>query len=115
MFLLARDHVARAHRSILMPPTFAYPDATLHCVGKTSFVTRIFEIRLPLRRIVMLAVTQIFVAPVRANDFTWVHFPVRVQISLNSRKVCISSSPNIFGNNSPRDWPSPCSPESEPP
>src|SRR5438046_3747515 len=37
------------------------------------------------------------------------------QIDLNSRKPSTSSSPNIFGSSSARDWPSPCSPESEPP
>src|SRR5581483_4196927 len=37
------------------------------------------------------------------------------QIALNSRKPSTSSSPNIFGSSSARDWPSPCSPESEPP
>ena len=34
---------------------------------------------------------------------------------LNLRKACINSGPNIFGSSSPRAWPSPCSPESEPP
>ena len=37
------------------------------------------------------------------------------QIALNSRNASMSSSPNIFGRSSARDWPSPCSPESEPP
>ena len=35
--------------------------------------------------------------------------------ALNSRNACISSGPNITGRNSARAWPSPCSPESEPP
>ena len=37
------------------------------------------------------------------------------QTALNSRNACISSGPNIFGSSAPRDWPSPCSPDSEPP
>src|SRR5438477_2938703 len=37
------------------------------------------------------------------------------QIDLNSRKPSTRSSPNIFGRSSARDWPSPCSPDSEPP
>ena len=37
------------------------------------------------------------------------------QMALNSRKAAISSSPYMMGSNSPRAWPSPCSPESEPP
>src|SRR5690348_12180497 len=37
------------------------------------------------------------------------------QIDLNSRKPSTRSSPNILGKSSARDWPSPCSPESEPP
>ena len=37
------------------------------------------------------------------------------QIDLNSLNAWISSSPNIFGSNSARAWPSPCSPDSEPP
>ncbi len=37
------------------------------------------------------------------------------QMLLNSRNACISSSPNMIGNSSAFDWPSPCSPEIEPP
>ena len=35
--------------------------------------------------------------------------------ALNSPNARISSGPNIFGSSAPRDWPSPCSPESDPP
>src|SRR5439155_13097390 len=78
MFLFTRDHVAGAHRSVLVPPAFAHADTAFHRVGKTSLILGILEIRLPLRRIVLFAVTQIFVAAVRANDLARVHFPVRV-------------------------------------
>ena len=37
------------------------------------------------------------------------------QRALNSRKACMSSGPNIFGQQAARAWPSPCSPLSEPP
>ena len=37
------------------------------------------------------------------------------QIALNSRNACISSGPYMIGRNSAFAWPSPCSPESEPP
>src|SRR5919199_3773090 len=37
------------------------------------------------------------------------------QIDLNSRNASTSSGPNIFGSSSPRDCPSPCSPEIDPP
>ena len=78
MLLFARDHVAGTHRSVLVAPAFAHADATLHRVGEAFLVVGIFEIGLPLRRIVMFAVTQIFVAPIRSNDLARVHFPVRV-------------------------------------
>ena len=35
--------------------------------------------------------------------------------ALSSPCACIRSGPNIFGSNSPRDWPWLCSPDSEPP
>src|SRR5438874_1351587 len=76
MLLFTRDHVTGAHRSVLMPPAFAHPDATLHCIRKAPVIVRIFEMRLPLRRVVVLAITQIFVPPVRPNDLARVHFPV---------------------------------------
>ena len=37
------------------------------------------------------------------------------QMRLKSRKACINSGPNILGRSAPRAWPSPCSPEREPP
>ena len=36
-------------------------------------------------------------------------------MALNSRNAWYSVSPNILGRYSPRAWPSPCSPDSEPP
>ena len=56
MLLLERNHVAGTHRSMLVPAAFAHPYATLHGVREAAFVIRIFEIRLPLRRIVTFAV-----------------------------------------------------------
>ena len=41
-------------------------------------------------------------------------FPSGSQIPLNSRNACTRSAPNIFGKNSARACPSPCSPDSEP-
>ena len=63
---------------MLVPPTFAHTDAAFHCVGKTAFIIRILEICLPLRRIVPFAVTQIFVASIRLDDFARIHFPIGI-------------------------------------
>ena len=78
MFLLACHHVAGTHRSVLVTTAFAHADATLHGIRKAAFVSRIFEIGLPLRGIVMLAITQVLVPTEWSNDFPRVHFPVRI-------------------------------------
>jgi len=41
--------------------------------------------------------------------------PSGSKIALNSANARTSAGPNIFGSSAARDWPSPCSPESEPP
>jgi hypothetical protein len=41
--------------------------------------------------------------------------PSGSQIALNSANAFTSFAPNIFGSSSARAWPSPCSPDSEPP
>ena len=61
-----------------MSPALADADAAFDRVRETRFVIRKFEMRFPLRRIVMLAVAQIFMSMLRPNHFARIHFPIRV-------------------------------------
>src|SRR5690242_12284917 len=78
VFLLARDHVAGTHCAVLVPSTLTDPNATLHCIRKAPFIRGILEVCLPLWRIVVFAVTQIFVASEWSNDLSGIHLPIRI-------------------------------------
>ena len=116
VLLLACDHVARAHHAALRTAAVADPDAADRGVGEAAAVVRVGEVGLDGRRPVARArsggSTRSGYGSTTLPGFI---LPSGSQIALNSRNASTSSSPNIFGSSSARDWPSPCSPESEPP
>src|ERR1051325_6243425 len=75
---LARHHVTRTHRAAAVPATFPHADAALGRAPETKTVIHEFEMRLRLVRMVMRAEAQVFVNPMRPDDFAGIHFPVRV-------------------------------------
>src|SRR5581483_10618757 len=113
--LLAGHHVARAHRAAGFSPALADPDAAQGGVGEAAPVLVEGEVRLRLGRSVVGAEAQVLVDAVGIDHLARVHLASGSQRRLNSRNACMISGPNIFGRNSARAWPSPCSPDSDPP
>src|SRR5207248_5673810 len=78
VFFLPRHHVTGTHRTVFMTATLPHPHAALDRVRKTPLVGRKAEMRVPLRRLVMLAISKIVVAMARPDDLPRIHLPVRV-------------------------------------
>jgi len=70
---------------------------------------------LRFQRLVVGPEPQILRWKIRINNLVGIQIVVGIQADLNFWKACINSGPNILGSNAPRDCPSPCSPESDPP
>ena len=102
-----------------MPPcllaALADADATLGRVGEASLVVGKLEVRLDLGRMIVRAEPEVLAGQVRVHHLVRVHLVVGSQIALNSPNARTSSGPNILGKSAAFDWPSPCSPEIEPP
>ena len=110
---LAYHAIARTHGADVLPAAFPNTHAAHDGMGKAAVViARIAEMGGPLWRVVINAETQVFVGVVGIDDLPGFIFHSGSQMRFNSRNACINSGPNILGNSSPRDWPSPCSPDS---
>ena len=114
--LLARHLIAGTHRAAVVPAGIRLRPRSARwrarsCrdrSGKWKCVSRLVRIEVGAKR-------RFSIDPVWSTTLPGFIFHAGSQIVLNSRNASISSGPNIFGSNSARDWPSPCSPESEPP
>ncbi len=114
VLFLAGDPVARAHHPSLIAAALPDPHAPGRGGGEPALIVRILEERPRLRR-VPAAQRQVLVKPVRPHDPSGVHLAVRVEQGLVLALRASGPGRTSSAANSPRDWPSPCSPDSEPP
>ena len=113
VLFLTRDHVTGAHVTTFGAAAHSYADTAQSGVIEAPMVIGIFEVGDERRRVVIGSDFQVFVEQIGGSPISLPGFILYSgsQIALNSRIACMSSGPNIFGHSSPRDWPSPCSPE----
>ena len=114
--LFERRHVARAHRSVIVLAALAEADAAHRRLGERSLVVGKREERRRLspgcsRRRAADSPS----ADTRRSPCAGSSGSPGSHTALNSPNARISSGPNIFGSSAPRDCPSPCSPDSDPP
>ena len=115
VLLLARDHVAGAHRAALGASALAHAHAAQGGSAQAALVLGEAEVGLWLRGCVAGAQAQVLVQPVGIDHLAGVHLPVRVPDGLELAEGLAPARAEHLGESSARDWPSPCSPESEPP
>jgi len=104
-----------AHRAAVQFAAGPQSDASRRGVGEGAVVAEEFEVRLGLERLVVHAQPQVLRRRIRIDQLMRVEMVPGVPDRLEFAKARMSSGPNILGSNAPRDCPSPCSPESEPP
>src|SRR6185369_5249305 len=78
MLLLERNHVARAHHTVLVLPAFADTDAAQRGTREAAAIVRKSEVCFRLPRIVRSAQTEILVQLVRINELARVHAAARI-------------------------------------
>src|SRR5512146_943156 len=79
MHFFACDAIARAHRADVFAPAFANTDAAQRGAREaTLIVTGKLEVSLQLRRPIIDAKTQVFVRPIRIDNFSGIHLPIRI-------------------------------------
>ena len=115
VLLLARDHEARAHDAAVGAAALADPDAARRRVRERAVVVREREVRLHLAAAGSRRRAAGSRDRVRVDDLARVHLPVRVpdRLELAERLDQLARTSSAAAR--PCDWPSPCSPESEPP
>jgi len=79
MHLFACDSIAWAHRTDVFTPAFANSDAAQRGAREAALiVTGKLEVSLQLRRTIIDTQPQVFIRPVGLDDFSGIHFPIRI-------------------------------------
>src|SRR4051812_34403728 len=78
MHFFASDHIARAHHSSRFPAACTDPDTPFDSVAKAAAVIRIVKMSFALRMVEVRTKAEVFIDPIRIDDFPRIHFPVRI-------------------------------------
>src|SRR5947209_1721226 len=82
MHLLARHHIARAHRVLfafsVLPATLADADTTQGGVRETAMIVREFEVGLWIPRTIVRSQTKVLIDAIRIDDFPRIHHAIRI-------------------------------------
>src|SRR5881394_705813 len=78
MLLLARDHVARAHRAVFHAAALANPDAPQHRAREIAEAFWIMKVSVGLPWLIVFAEAKLLVGAERVHNLTGIHFALRI-------------------------------------
>ena len=115
MLFFERGHVAWTHGAGILFAARTQSKTAQRSFRERPVIVWIGKVRVRLCRVIVRAEPQIFCWQVRLDHFVRIHAVFRIPRGLEFAECADQFGPNIFGSSAPRDCPSPCSPESEPP